>query len=104
MRSGTRRSSDLPTTRVTCAEQPVWNRKMLEGLNDWLFATDLQALPRWHRTLRGWIRVLAASVREIADGELEIRSASLVYTTLLSFVPLLAFSFAILKGFGVHND
>lgn len=77
---------------------------MLEGLNDWLFATDLQALPRWHKTLRGWIRLLAASVREIADGELEIRSASLVYTTLLSFVPLLAFSFAILKGFGVHNQ
>ena len=28
---------------------------------------------------------------------------SLVYTTLLSMVPLLAISFSILKGFGVHN-
>ena len=70
---------------------------MFEGLNDWLFATDLETLPRWRGRLRGWIRLIAASVREIGDGELEIRSASLVYTTLLSFVPLLAFSFAILK-------
>ncbi len=29
---------------------------------------------------------------------------SLVYTTLLSLVPLLAISFSILKGFGVHNQ
>ena len=29
---------------------------------------------------------------------------SLVYTTLLSLVPLLAVSFSVLKGFGVHNQ
>ena len=33
-----------------------------------------------------------------------MRAMSLVYTTLLSVVPLLAFSFAILKGFGVFNQ
>lgn len=33
-----------------------------------------------------------------------MRAMSLVYTTLLSIVPLLAFSFAILKGFGVFNE
>ena len=33
-----------------------------------------------------------------------MRAMSLVYTTLLSIVPLLAFSFAILKGFGVFNQ
>lgn len=32
-----------------------------------------------------------------------MRAASLVYATLLSLVPLLAFSFALLKGFGAHN-
>lgn len=32
-----------------------------------------------------------------------MRAMSLVYTTLLSIVPLLAFSFAILKGFGIFN-
>lgn len=33
-----------------------------------------------------------------------MRTTSLVYTTLLSLVPLLAFSFAVLKGFGIHNQ
>jgi membrane protein len=37
-------------------------------------------------------------------GGLMMRSMSLVYTTLLSVVPLLAFSFSVLKGFGVHNE
>lgn len=77
---------------------------MIDRLNRWLFETELATLPRWQAQPRGWLRLVAASVREIRDGELEIRAASLVYTTLLSFVPLLAFSFAILKGFGVHNQ
>ena len=33
-----------------------------------------------------------------------MRAMSLVYTTLLSIVSLLVFSFAILKGFGVFNQ
>jgi len=37
-------------------------------------------------------------------GMLTLRAMSLVYTTLLSFVPLLAVSFSVLKGFGVHNE
>jgi len=36
-------------------------------------------------------------------GQLTLRAMSLVYTTLLSVVPLIAFSFAVLKGFGVHE-
>ena len=40
----------------------------------------------------------------MADGELGLRAMGLVYTTLLSAVPLLAISLSVLKGFGVHND
>jgi membrane protein len=54
-----------------------------------------------------WLRVLGryvyAVVRDLADGQLTLRAMSLVYTTLLSVVPLLAFSFSVLKGFGVHQ-
>jgi membrane protein len=42
--------------------------------------------------------------REISEGHLSVRAASLVYTTLLSLVPVLAVSFAMLKTFGVHQD
>ena len=45
-----------------------------------------------------------AVVRDLSRGEINLRAMGLVYTTLLSFIPLLAFSFAILKFFGGHRD
>ncbi len=42
--------------------------------------------------------------RDIVYGQLTLRSMSLVYTTLLSVVPLIAFSFSILKWLGKHKD
>jgi membrane protein len=50
------------------------------------------------------LRVGHMMMREIADGQINVRAASLVYTTLLSLVPVLALSFALFKGFGVHHD
>ena len=45
-----------------------------------------------------------AVIRDLSRGEINLRAMSLVYTTLLSLIPLLAFSFAILKAFGGHRD
>jgi membrane protein len=50
------------------------------------------------------LRNLYAVLRDIITGQLTLRSMSLVYTTLLSVVPLLAFSFSVLKGLGLHRD
>ena len=55
----------------------------------------------------GALRVLRypyAVVRDLLRGEINLRAMGLVYTTLLSLIPLLAFSFAILKVFGGHRD
>jgi membrane protein len=49
------------------------------------------------------LRFLYAVLRDFFSGQLTMRAMSLVYTTLLSIVPLLAVSFAVLKGFGVFN-
>lgn len=49
-------------------------------------------------------RLCVAVIRDVTDGFLSLRATSLVYTTLLSLAPLLAISFAVLKGFGVHNQ
>lgn len=49
-------------------------------------------------------RIFLAILRDIAEGQISLRAMSLVYTTLLSLVPLLAISFSVLKGFGVHNQ
>jgi membrane protein len=50
------------------------------------------------------LRYPYAVVRDLARGEINLRAMGLVYTTLLSLIPLLAFSFAILKMFGGHRD
>jgi len=56
------------------------------------------------RTLATVLRYLYAVLRDVFSGQLTLRSMSLVYTTLLSIVPLLAFSFSVLKGLGVHKE
>lgn len=50
------------------------------------------------------LQVLLACSRDLKDGQLSLRAMSLVYTTLITLVPLLALSFSVLKGFGVHNQ
>ncbi|MGQ0429562.1 MAG: YhjD/YihY/BrkB family envelope integrity protein [Gammaproteobacteria bacterium] len=50
------------------------------------------------------LRYPYALVRDLLTGELNLRAMGLVYTTLLSLVPLVAFAFAVLKGLGVHRD
>ncbi|MCZ6536627.1 MAG: hypothetical protein O6838_01865, partial [Gammaproteobacteria bacterium] len=55
-----------------------------------------------HRLLR-ILRLPYALARDVAGGALSLRAMSLVYTTMLSIVPLLALSFSVLKGLGVHK-
>lgn len=45
-----------------------------------------------------------ALIKDFQEGQLNLRAMGLVFTTFLSLVPLLAFSFSILKAFGVHNQ
>lgn len=82
-----RRLSDFPRK----IQSSVWDPDPGE-LSFW-YATALQ-------TLRGsWV-----VVRDLRSGQLNLRAMSLVYTTILSLVPLLAISFSVLKGFGVHEQ
>jgi membrane protein len=50
------------------------------------------------------LRYPYAVVRDLWRGDINLRAMGLVYTTLLSIIPLVAFSFAILKLFGAHRD
>src|SRR6516225_4329145 len=50
------------------------------------------------------LRYPYAVVRDLSRGEINLRAMGLVYTTLLSLIPLLAFSFAVLKAFGGQRD
>ena len=70
----------------------VWGSSELDGL-PWAGSRAIQ-----------FLRYLHVTLRDLTSGDLVMRAGSLAYTTLLSFVPLLAVSFALLKGFGVHNQ
>lgn len=83
-------------------ESPVLDT-LLHRLRHFIWNAPLADAPRPKRALIVALRYGYAVVREIATGELTLRAMSLVYTTLLSVVPLLAFSFSVLKGFGVHK-
>lgn len=68
----------------------------------WGDALHRRGLPG--RTVSIVLRYCYAVIRDLVSGQLTLRAMSLVYTTLLSVVPLIAFSFSILKGFGVHEQ
>ena len=50
------------------------------------------------------LRLFLVLLRDLAYGQLTLRATGLVFTTLLSLVPLLALSFSVLKAFGVYNQ
>src|SRR5260370_7667799 len=75
----------------------------VERLEDGLFQKSRSMGPPWGATLR-WLRYPAALIRDWLGGDIGIRAMSLAYTTLLSLVPLMVFSFAILKCLGAHAD
>jgi len=59
---------------------------------------DLNA-SRW----RHFLQIVTMTGQDFMSGMLTLRAMSLVFTTLLSIVPLLAVSISVLKGFGVHD-
>jgi membrane protein len=77
---------------------------ILNSLNAILWHKDLSTLPRWQAGGIELLRIFQAVIRDLKGGLLTLRAMSLVYTTLLSLVPLLAVSFSVLKGFGVHDQ
>jgi len=77
---------------------PGW----LAKLRDLLWG-EREALSRFQHELRHGGRYVYALARDLVDGQLSMRAMSLVYTTLLALVPLLALAFSLLKGLGAHN-
>jgi membrane protein len=72
-------------------------------LERWLWPPDRRQgdpVPRWLSIAR----YAYALVRDLMLGDLSLRAMSLVYTTMIAIVPLLAFSFSLLKGLGFHRE
>jgi membrane protein len=77
---------------------------LISRLEQWLFEPpeSLVGKPLW--LIARVMRYPYALLRDILRGDLTLRAVSLVYTTLLSIVPLIALSFSVLKGLGFHRD
>jgi membrane protein len=50
-----------------------------------------------------YLQILALVLKSFRDDQCLLRASALTYTTILSLVPFFALTFAVLKGFGVHN-
>jgi len=88
-----------------------WKRKLDEfifrklwGERDIRDIGNIGSLGRVRVFLIKLLRLFYIAARKFTEGQLALQAMSLVYTTLLSFVPLLAVSFSVLKAFGVHNQ
>jgi membrane protein len=50
-----------------------------------------------------YLQILALVIRDFWDDQCLLRASALSFSTILSLVPFFALTFAVLKGFGVHN-
>lgn len=75
---------------------------MLARLNSYIWSYNASEDGPGH-PLKLFLQIMIMVGRDLMGGMLTLRAMSLVYTTLLSLVPLLAVSISVLKGFGVHD-
>ena len=90
----------IPDPKATIEKVHSWRDALLMPRAE----SELEKLPTWQRLVLVPVRIVLAVALDVVQGQLTLRAMSLVYTTLLSLVPLLAISFSVLKGFGVHNQ
>jgi membrane protein len=80
------------------------HKKLRRFFNHRIWLPSVEQEPILKRIIFKIFRYLYALWRDIEDGQLGLYAMSLVYTTVLSLVPLLAVSFSVLTAFGVHNQ
>ncbi len=89
---------------MTSNTSPSDSRRLTARLHDLVWSHRDQSLPAWKAGALRVVRTVSMLARDLIMGQLTLRAMSLVYTTLLSIVPLLALSFSVLKAFGVSNQ
>jgi membrane protein len=77
---------------------------MRERINHYIWDYDACDSGTQRSSWRHFLQILWMVLRDLMGGMITLRAMSLVYTTLLSIVPLLAVSISVLKGFGVHDQ
>ena len=90
------------------ARLPLLNKgpqgRVLRFFTETIWDTPLEELGRARRIGYKCCRVLFLATVGFVGDNCMLRAMALTYTTVLSLVPMLAFSFAILKGLGFYED
>ena len=79
-------------------------KTLQQQLTSYIWDTPIDDMPKAQQFAITALRIGHLLIRDLGDGQLNMRAMGLVYTTLLAIVPLIAVSFSVLKGFGVHNQ
>jgi membrane protein len=83
------------------ADDSIQSNTYYQRLHAWIWNREPRS--RLGRGVLHAARFALALARDVAEGDISLRAMSLVYTTLLSLVPLLALAFSVLKALGMHN-
>jgi len=78
-------------------------QQLWQSFQSWLLDPPSKNLGIFIQSIRGFLRILFAVTRDVMNGQVSLHAMSLVYTTILSVVPLLALSFSVLKAFNVQD-
>ena len=78
-------------------------KRLSERFTQEIWQQDVYAMTRTRRIVVFWVRMIQVLIEDILTGDLRMRAMGLVYVSILSLVPFLAFAFSVLKGFGVQN-
>lgn len=83
------------------AHEPYRLKKLLKQL---IWEQNLQEMSWVKRTLLRQLQMMVLVIRDFYNNRSLLRASALTYYTILSLVPLLALTFALLKAFGVQNQ
>lgn len=78
-------------------------RTYIDTAYQWLWHKPLKNMGLLERSGAHLGQIMWVTARDLVLGRYNLQAMSLVYTTLLSLVPVLAIVFALLKAFGVHE-
>ena len=78
-------------------------KKLWLSFESWLLDPPNVVLHPCAHQVRNVLRILFAVGRDMTTGQLNLYAMSLVYTTILSIVPMLALMFSVLKAFNVQD-
>jgi len=78
--------------------------QLWSSFESWILDLPSQKLNPLIAQLHRFIRIFYALIKDVLNGQISLHAMSLVYTTMLSVVPMLALSFSVLKAFNVQDQ